>query len=201
MLPLAIILLLASFAVLAIALRGRLTARGLFCRKCHFDLQGLDPARDNPACPECGRDLTQPGSTRPILRRVHRPGLVLALLMLTAGAVLTALALTPRGPAFYAALPDGQLLLLNRLGVDDALTELVDRTTRTPPLSDAHWRAIIDRGLAHQDDTAALWDPRWGQILAHAFVQKRMTEDQLQGYLEHAFDQPSSGRRLLFPPE
>ncbi len=188
MLPVAIILTTLGLLLLPLALRGRTSARGLFCRRCKFDLQGLDPARADPACPECGHDLTQPKSTRPILRRVHRPGLVLALLMLTAGAVLTALALTPRGPAFYAALPDGQLLLLNRLGVNDALTELVDRSTRTPPLSDAHWRTLLARGLAHQDDTQTPWDPRWGRILSQAFLQKRMTEDQLQRYLRHAFE-------------
>lgn len=188
MFPVAIILTTLGLLLLPLALRGRTTARGLFCRRCKFDLQGLDPARADPNCPECGRDLTQPGSTRPILRRVHRPGLVLALLMLTAGAVLTALALTPRGPAFYAALPDGQILLLNRLGVDDALTELADRSARTPPLSDAHWRTLIARGLAHQDDTETPWDTRWGLILSQAFLQKRMTEDQLKRYLRHAFE-------------
>lgn len=188
MFPVAIILTTLGLLLLPLALRGRTTARGLFCRRCKFDLAGLDPARADPNCPECGRDLTQPGSTRPILRRVQGPGLVLALLMLTAGAFLTAFALTPRGPAFYAALPDGQLLLLNRLRVDDALTELADRSARTPPLSDAHWRTLIARGLAHQNDTETPWDTRWGLILSQAFLQKRMTEDQLKRYLRHAFE-------------
>jgi hypothetical protein len=110
-----------------------------------------------------------------------------ALLLLTAGALIATLSLT-RGPTLFAKLPDAQLLLLNRLGVDEALTELAARTTRTPPLSDAHWRSLITRGLAHQADTDAPWDPRWGQILGQSFIQRRMTEDQIRAYLRLGLD-------------
>jgi hypothetical protein len=184
MLPLAITLLTVSLILLALALRGRTTARGLFCRNCKFDLAGLTTP---DTCPECGRSLTTAKSTRPTLRRPHKPTLAIALLLLTAGAVLATLSLT-RGPTFYAKLPDVQLLLLNRLGVDEALTELAARTTRTPPLSDAHWRTLIARGLAHQADTDTPWDPRWGQVLAHALIQNRLGEPQLRAYLAHAID-------------
>jgi hypothetical protein len=184
MLPTAIILAVLGLLLLTLALRGRLTARGLFCRNCHFDLAGLTAPQ---TCPECGRDLSQPQSTKPTLRRVHKPALALALLLFTAAAVLTTLSLT-RGPTFFAKLPDAQLLLLNRLNVDEALTELAARTTRTPPLSDAHWRTLIARALAHQADTDTPWDPRWGQVLAHALIQNRLGEPQLRAYLAHAID-------------
>lgn len=172
-----------ALILLVASLRGRITARGRFCRACRFDLAGIDAQ----SCPECGRDVAAPGATRPIRRTRSRVGLVAALVLILAGGLIAA-APHAGSPAFFAGLPDAQILLLNKLGVDGALTELAARTTRAEPLSDAHWRAAIARGLDHQADTATPWDPRWGQVLAHAFVQQRMTEDQMRTYLRAGFD-------------
>lgn len=170
-----------GLAVLALAWRGRVIARGRFCRRCRFDLGGLDPSA---ACPECGRDVTTPGATRPTRRTPSRVGLAAGCLLLLAGGAVTALA-TVRGPAFFASLPDGQILLLNRLGVDGALDELAARATRTPSMSDAHWRVAVTRGLAHQADLDTPWDPRWGEVLGRALVSGRMSEEQIRQYLAH----------------
>lgn len=182
MLPLAISLLILGLITATLAIRGRVVARGRFCRKCRFDLAGIDAQ----TCPECGRDVTAPDATRAILRSPSRAGILAAVVLLLAGALIAAAPLA-RGPGFFAKLPDAQILLLNRLGVDGALTELAARTTGADPLSEAHWQAAIARGLDHQADTATPWDPRWGQVLAHAFIQQRMSEEQIRDYLEHGF--------------
>ena len=183
MLWFAVTLVAIALILLAASLCGRITARGRFCRRCRFDLAGIDAG----TCPECGRDVVAPGATRPIRRTRSRAGLASAVVLILAGGLITA-ALHAGSPAFFAGLPDAQILVLNKLGVDGALTELAARTTRAEPLSDAHWRAAIARGLDHQADTATPWDSRWGQVLAHAFVQQRMTEDQMRMYLRNGFD-------------
>jgi hypothetical protein len=44
MLWLGLTLTTAALALLILGLRGRVIARGTFCRKCRFDLAGLEPA-------------------------------------------------------------------------------------------------------------------------------------------------------------
>ncbi|MCC5822031.1 MAG: hypothetical protein LAT64_01955 [Phycisphaerales bacterium] len=184
MLPLALILLFASFILFVFTLRGRATVRGRFCNKCKFDLAGLDKA----TCPECGRDLTSPKATRPAIRRLHQPALWLAILLLLAGGFLLASTRTPLGPIIARQLPDPMILRLTELGWDDALLELINRTNGQRTLDPAIWDTVIERGLAHQADTATPWDPRWGAVLHHAAAVNRMSEDQLSRYLVQAVD-------------
>ncbi len=180
MLPLAIILLLASLALLVLAFRGRTTARGLFCRKCHFDLAGLTTP---DTCPECGRSLTTPKkSTKPTLRRAHRPAIALAAVLFLASAACFTLISSNTTARIITALPDRHIITLSRLGVGDALTELADRAQRVPPMSDADWQAAIRPALAHQADTATPFDPRWGAVLAQAFQSGQMSRDQMRDY-------------------
>jgi hypothetical protein len=179
-------LLVLSLILLPLALRGRLTARGLFCRRCKFDLQGLDPARPDPTCPECGRDLAQPKSTKPTLRRAHRPALAAASILLLAGITLTAITATNNTNRILAALPDRVVLTLHALGVEAAFTEIAtNRLTRIPPLDEAAWRDLIEAALAHQADTNTPWDPRHGEVLQHAFTSARMTPDEIAAYFTH----------------
>jgi len=185
MLPIAITLLTLSLILLALALRGRLTARGLFCRKCKFDLQGLDPARPDPTCPECGRPLTTPKSTRPTLRRPHKPTLAGAAVLLLASAACFTLTSSNTTSRIITALPDRHIITLSRLGVGDALTELADRAQRVPPMSDTDWQSAIRPALAHQADTTIPFDPRWGAVLAQAFQFGQMSRDQMRDYAVH----------------
>lgn len=177
------VLLIAAAALLALSIRGRVVARGRFCRRCRFDLAGLTHPG---ACPECGADLGARGSTITRIRRLSRPLLALSLLLF-AGAGVVAFSSVTGAIAAISKATDAQVLLLQRLGVSEALTEAAARTTRAVPLSDQHWKVLIRRGLAHQDDTATPWDPRWGDILVQAFVQNRMTEEESRRFLSHLF--------------
>lgn len=176
-------LLLAAVVGVALAARGRIVARGRFCRGCRFDLHGLD----QPSCPECGGDLARPKATRPTLRRASRAGLAgsAALALLAGSLVFLSMTSTAR---LMAALPDGPVVVLARAGVDDALTELVTRVDRTPPMEPRHWAKAIDAGLAHQADPARAWDVRWGTVLAHALLGSRMTSDQLAAFVEDGYE-------------
>ncbi len=176
-------LLLLSLPLFALALRGRIAARGRFCRKCKFDLAGLDTP---PTCPECGRDLTQPKATRPTLRRIRRPTLACAVVLLLLGGTLTTLFATNNTARLLAALPDRVVLALHNLGVDAAFTEIAtNRLTGPRALDAAAWPRLIDAALTHQADTNTPWDPRHGEVLQQAFTLTCLTPEQITAYFTH----------------
>lgn len=179
-------LLLAAAAVGIWAWRGRVVARGRFCRRCRFDLAGLGP--DHAACPECGRDLRGPKATRRTLRRARRPGLVATAALLLAGAGSLASTAGNAGPAVLGVLPDAMVLNLHALGVDAAFTELATHRLPSPALTDGVWDRLIADALAHQADPDAAWDPRHGEVLARALLAARLTEEQLIEYVRHGCD-------------
>lgn len=184
MLPIGLILLLLALATGVLALRGRVVARGRFCRRCRFDLAGLtDPA----TCPECGRDLARPGSVRPRLRRASRLGLALAAVLLVAGISVTAVAATDNTARLFAALPDRVVLTLHALGADAAFTEIVTNRLMPPDrLPDAVWEALIEEALALQADESRAWDARHGEVLSVAMSLDRLTDKQATAFVRAA---------------
>jgi hypothetical protein len=184
MLAISLSLLGVGAVLLLLAWRGRITARGRFCRRCRFDLAGLT---DPPACPECGRDLAAPRAARPTLRRPSRAGLVLAGLLLLAGASGVVISATNNTARLLAALPDPAILPLHAIGLDAAFTEIAtNRLARVEPLPDRVWERLIADALALQADPSRPWDPRHGEVLAHALVTGRMSNDQFTSYADHA---------------
>ncbi len=181
MLPLA--LLVAASLLLTWAIRGRVTARGRFCRKCRFDLAGL-PSPET--CPECGRDLTQPKAAKPTLRRVRRLPLAGAVVLLLLGASLTTIFATNNTARIWAAMPDRVILALHALGIDAAFTEIAaNRLSGPAALPDSAWPSLITAALAHQADADTPWDPRHGEVLQHSFTASRLTPDQITAYFTH----------------
>ena len=195
MLPIAIALLVLAALLLASAIRGRLVARGRFCRKCRFDLQGLT---DPDACPECGRELARPKSTRASLRRKRPVLLGLGLVLFFAGAALAAVGVTNNTARVFAALPDRAVLTLHGLGVDAAFTEIAtNRLDRTPALPDPMWAGLIRDALDHQADDTRPWDPRHGEVLLCAFEQARMDPAQIDRYFANGFEPSVSFTQTL----
>jgi hypothetical protein len=184
MLPLIVILSAASGILLALAMRGRTAASGIFCQRCKFDLQGLDIIAV-PTCPECGQPLDQPESTVLLLRRRSMPMLAAAVIFLIASAGLMTVSMAPTSKGLYANLPDSAIIHLNALGNDSALTEIAARSDIFPHFSKDHWDTLLARGLTHQADTSVPWDPRWGRILANAFLRQQMTQAQMTAYVEN----------------
>lgn len=199
MLATGLAMLLLGSILLAIPLRGRIVARGRFCRKCRFDLEGH--SSDAAACPECGRDLTGPKPTRVTLRRVRPLPLVAAGLLLFVGLGLLLIQTPGAGARIIAGLPDAQVVRLAAIGVDAGVDELASRATRMPPMASPDLARAMELALAHQADASKPWDPRWGEVLAGAFFADRMTDDQIARYLTHGFEREIQIRDRVNRPD
>jgi hypothetical protein len=184
MLILASILVAAGLVLAAIAIRGRVVARGRFCRGCKFDLAGLG---NSETCPECGRDVTLPNATRPARRRNRWAMLIAAVLLTVSGTGMAAATQFPRGLAFYDKLPNWAIIHLDWLGVDEARTVISYRSQDPKTFSESQWQTLLRRGLAHQADPTVPWDPRWGDVLGRGFIAERMTKAQMAAYIGRAF--------------
>ncbi len=183
MLVVGVAMVLLAVGLLVLGVRGRVIARGEFCRKCRFDLAGT-PTGAGRTCPECGQPIEDSGSTRPVLRRMSRGGVVAATVVLLLGSLLVASALGVRNVLLLALLPDGTVVMLAERDVDEAIGELAVRSLRSTPMSAELWKRAIDLALAHQADANIAWDPRLGDVLAAAVQGRHMDEEQLRAYFE-----------------
>ncbi len=177
-----------ALILLPSAWRGRIVGRGQFCRKCKFDLTGSPIDTQGNKCPECGQPIHTQSSRRTTLRRSSRFGLIASLVLLLAGISSMIIGISGNTAIIYARLPDTAIVHLSTLNSEGALDELVNRITRTPPLSDAHWNILIDHGLKIQTDPLAPWNPILGEVLADAWITNRLTDEQVNQYLDHALD-------------
>lgn len=185
MLILASILAAAGLVMAAIAVRGRVVARGRFCRGCKFDLAGLSSFA---TCPECGRDLHGVGSTRAALRRARRAYVLLAAMLLVLSATCFLLASPVVSGRVVASLPDGALIRLARLGFAGPLDELVDRTGGAKPMTDGGWDRAISTAITQFSDRSAPTDPRWATVLYNALQSGRLTAEQAAQYVTAGLD-------------
>lgn len=174
-----------GLVMLAIGVRGRVVSRGVFCRQCRFDRAGLEPAA---ACPECGQSPETAKGPRPYLRQARRRTIAASVTIVLCGSALLLLARPTNAAKVWASLPDSIVLGLQRAGSDRALSEIINRLERVPPLDEGTWSELIERGLAHQADADVPWDPRWGDVLACAVLSGRMSEAQVGRYLDNGLD-------------
>lgn len=190
MIPLTTVLVVLALGLLILGWRGRIVDRGVYCRKCRFDLDGIDRATPDACCPECGSGITEPASTRPTLRRKRWGALVPGVLLLLVGLTLSGIAATNNTAKIMALFPDRVVVTMHDLGFDAAFTEIAtNRLVRLKnPLSDETWDGLIADALAHQQDSNTAWDPRHGEVLANALIDGRLTEDQMLGYVRLAID-------------
>jgi hypothetical protein len=198
MLTLAITLTMVGLALLALGIRGRITARGTFCRRCRFDLRGITPPVPpvpSARCPECGRPSDRP---RTVLRRPSPALIVIASLMLTVGVVLIAGA-NPRVAARVAAnSSDRTLLWLLRLHIpaahDEARSRLSGTQTLHPVLA-----ATLDEPLERvltQGRDAPLNDQR---LILAALAGAQLTPLQAERLFEAAISVELAARVRAHP--
>ncbi len=172
----------ASFLFI-LAWRGRVVARGQFCKKCRFDLAGLDLESPEAKCPECGSEIHRVADQRVVLRRKSWVGLSIAAMLLLAGVGVLGFGIFGNTSKLIAAMPDPIVLKLTDWGVDEALDELVVRTSKVPStMSAGSWDNAIEQGLAFQADTRLVWDVRWGEVLFLGLAQGMLTDSQLERY-------------------
>ncbi len=173
-----------ALLILPFAWRGRVIARGQFCRKCKFDLAGLDIEHHESKCPECGGGVESDSSRRVLLRKSSAAGLVLGMVLLVSGAGSLGIGTTGKTSVLLGVLPDNAVFWLHDLGVDEALDEIVARVSLVPiTLAENLQAKAIKGGLAHQADTTQIWDPRWGEVLAVMSGYPSMSQEQIAQYI------------------
>lgn len=181
MIILGLIVCSVGLLMLPLAVRGRVAQRGQFCRGCRFDLAGLDLDPADAKCPECGREIHHSTDRREILRKPSRIGIIISTLLFLAGIV--SIGAQSKASTIVAALPDPIVLWLTDWGVDEALDELVIRSTIVPTtMSDKSWDHAIESALAIQADPKITWDPNWGEVLFQGIIQQRLDAQQLEAY-------------------
>jgi hypothetical protein len=184
MILIAIALFVIGFVLLVFAWRGRVVARGQFCRKCRFDLAGLDLDSPESKCPECGRGVQQTAARRTLVRRRSRLGLALSAMLLLGGVGTLGFWASGNASVILQSMPDWAVVGLTDLGMDAALDELVVRVSKVPStMSASRLSHVIDAGLTHQANLVVGFDPRWGEVLYVACVNGQMSDDQLKQYM------------------
>ena len=184
MIILSLVFVFCGVVLLLFAFRGRIVERGQFCKRCKFNLAGLDLAQHDIKCPECGRAVHQGSARRALLRRRSRTGLIIAAILLIAGLGTMGVWASGNASAVLKPLPDWAVVGLTDLGMDAALDELVVRVSRTTnPMSDSQLNHVIEAGLKHQANLSAAFDPRWGEVLYVTCVEGQMSDEQLKQYM------------------
>ncbi len=173
----------------ALAMRGRVVARGQFCRKCKFALAGIPIESPETRCPECGREVHNPARRRAKLRKKSKLGFGIAVFLFFSGFGFIGVSITNQTSVFISAMPDGMVLQLTDWGLDEALDELVVRTSAVPmTMSKTHQDRAIKLGLENQSNLDVEFDPRWGEVLYLSCADGRMSHDQAGQYIANLDD-------------
>lgn len=193
-------LLITATILLVIGLVGRRTPAGVYCKRCRFDLGGVDVQSDSARCPECGAATSNP-SARAGSVRYRRPAPLWAgtiALVLSGGILLTAM-LGGAG-ALYARMPTNSLIKLLEWGDDEALDETLRRIALpNAAFSEPQWDRLIARGLEIQADASIDWDWRWGELLSIALTNNRLDPEQIKLYFMNGLAPELTGRTTAHP--
>jgi hypothetical protein len=179
------LLLAASAAALAIALRGRRVDDHPVCRQCGFDLFGKPQGAT--VCSECGADLTRDGAVR-IGRREKRRRLIgfalPVLLVCVAWFALLGWG-AARGTDWNKHKPVWWLIRDARTADDatrdGALRELTDRIANGK-LTRQRIDALVDLALEVQADPARPWATGWGDAIGAAHDAGKLAPEKWRRY-------------------
>lgn len=185
MLVLALSVCLLALLLLIFALRGRVVERGVFCRRCRFDLSGIELDAPDSRCPECGRAIGTGKLPRKTRRTRSKIMGTLAGMLLMISLVLAGISLSGNAPAVYKHMPDRVVVYSAVWGSDLALDELLTRLSVPGPAPDWLWNRAIEGALAWQSDTSKPWDPRWGEIVSIAWQTDHLTEEQIARFVRN----------------
>ncbi len=201
----AVLLLIVSISLVApaiiivvLGLRGSPLNTHPICRRCNFDLVGLE----SPAnCPECGSDL---GLVRAIRTGAHhRLPVVIALGL---GLLLTALVIGGgscrvllRDVDWNTLKPDA-LLESQAMGPgtpNAAIIAELARRLEAGSLSAERTQRLVQHALGHQADPTQPWIRGWGIIIEVARRQGSLAAAEWDAYLGNAFPVEVTRRATL----
>jgi hypothetical protein len=208
-LPLTLAILAAAAALLAglllvLGIRGKRLNDHPACRRCGFDLAGLDRAAADARCPECGRGCSTAGGRRAARTGVRRRRPLIAWL----GVALILLVAAPAGTVSTLLYTGADLdhykpvwLLLHEGGsarvstAENARRELRRRLV-LDLVSPAQARAIAREVLARQTMPDPAWHAQWGTLFEIAWLGGWLDKDMTDQYLANAiqFSVPAPGR-------
>lgn len=174
--------LFVGLAFVVIGLRGVRIDQHPICKKCGFDLVGLDLAY--ATCPECGTNLTLDevrfGNKK---RSPARTGVGAILLLpgVVGGALLVA-----KPAALLARLPNAPLIwLATSTGDSTSIAELANRMAANA-IQPAQADQLVQAALRHQADPRSRWNIDWGNIVDEAILRDWLSAADLDRYLRQA---------------
>ena len=198
----AVVFLFLGLPLLLLGWRGRRVGDHPYCRRCRFDLFGLDAP---PACPECGQALAdRAGTSLPdrivIGQRKIRPvllvsGLVLTLVPLALAVTVLGLRVAQLDPYDYAPAwwlrgeAAAAFTAQDAARFDRAMDELRDRLTQGQ-LSPSALAATADAALDAQADRATPWLPAWGDFIEEAMAAQLLNPPRIERYYQQAAAEP-----------
>ncbi len=194
---LAVLAVLSAVGV-ALGFRGRRFDDHPVCRRCRFDLVGVEAAR----CPECGRDLAERKAVR-IGNRRRRPAFIavgsLALLLSITGAGVIGWGAANKfnwntiKPAWLLIVEaESSIITTSQAALDELVSRAVKRT-----LARATHARLAARALELQADPLARWSRSWGDLVEIAHARGMIDDETALDYIRRAFDVSISLRSPL----
>ncbi len=168
--------------------RGRAINDHPICRRCRFDLVGLEPLPGR--CPECGQELHRARAVEIGARRRRRVVLlsgVLILLFVLGGMISGGVLLSGRVNV-YKHLPEALLLQLARAALPQSSKAIDEMTSRlvAGTLSQGTIEKAAEHALARQGDPHGVWLASWGEFLATAGGMGNLPEAMLDRFVNQA---------------
>lgn len=179
MLIVSIAVVCCALIVIFLASRGRVVQRGVFCRRCRFDLAGIDLEPSEARCPECGSAVYQHEARRITQRRAARGWLAVGVLLLLLGASGMYISLFVTSGTLYQYLPSQIVLSIAERGTNEAIDEAIKRWSTPGELTPEQQERLIQHALEVQADHEQTWDPRWGELLRYTIESKMLSDEQL----------------------
>ncbi len=172
---------------LVIGWHGRRVNDHPICRRCRFDLFGLDRTVKQK-CPECGSDVSQSGQVVIGQRAKHKFTVIIALGILTVAAALTAVNLVPivRSLDWIQVRPAAWLLSDargNNAADETAAVSELARRIKVGKLSVKYFDEIVEMALAKQAVRSKPFAVPYGEVLDEALMSGQLDEEGKQEFL------------------
>ena len=180
-----VVLVLGGACLLVLAVRGRRIDDHPLCRRCGFDLSGIERGQA-ARCPECGCSLGVRHAVR-IGNRRRRPWQVIGasmLMVIMLGVVSTAIWASATSFDWNSVKPAWLLVRESKAygpGGATALDEIRRRIARKD-IDQAAVSQVVDLMLARQADDDLVWNITWGDLVEEAHEHGLVSEAQWATY-------------------
>jgi hypothetical protein len=161
------------------------------CATCQFELRGIDP---HGACPECGRDLGEPKSTR--IRAMRRPwrivvGTIVFLfgafpIAMFGGVAISRINLIQAAPVWWLRTELGFVGSARAAAIGAEFDQRLLGSTRSMTTAEA--QAVADDLTAMLADPTIVWNPGFSTFYERARLQSLVDDAAWMNYVERATD-------------